>query len=195
MPADIGSHFQSNRARSIPRYDNTMNYKIALITLAFCSVSCGKKSPGSSHYYPYLDEKMNEPASVSAADLAILLYSKSAAGKSNSWGSAKTKFGMLYEDSAWARLENQKIHLEVNIELSGGSEHEWLEQTTKDERENACNQVCFANIFALAKFLHCDPKLIEARWVCLGRIDGNTSGEEALAAKATEQSQGRQPTP
>ena len=166
-----------------------MNYKISLIVLVICFASCSKKD---SFKYSYLNEKMNEEMTVCFADSRAMEYEKAANGRQGS--TSYTEHGMVYEDKAEVTLRKSDILLELDIREGSWGGHHWVNNTSKDDRVNACKQLCFDNIRKLATFLSCDPKLIVVEWQCMdGNVQGTVTGGEALAAWNAEQAGTGQP--
>jgi len=162
-----------------------MNYKISLLVLAICNTACSKKNSPS---YPYLNAKMNEEVTISVAEINARTYENAANGRAGSYGATHTKFAMIYEDKAEVNLGKDKVYLRLIIRVGGDMAHNWVNNTSEDERINSCKQVCFGNIQALAAALSCDPKLVEVEWDCPdGNIKGTATGEESLAARDAEQ--------
>ena len=172
-------------------FGNTMKYYVLLTALSMFASSCGKTSHTS---YPYLNEKMNEEKAVTTAELQALKYENAANGNSGSYGIVITSAGPIFEEKVSVTLGKDRVHLQIYIEINPWNSNDWIKSSTEAGRVNACKQVCFANIRALANFLSCDPKLIDVNWVCLGgHVQGKTSGEEALSTKEAEQPGAAQP--
>lgn len=156
---------------------------VLLVVISLGSTACGRKPAVK---YPYLNDAMNQTASLTNAEVQAMNFERTAGGMQNSFGSGGT-FAPLYEDRASVTLGKSGVSLQLDIELSDWRLLEAKLSAPEAERIAACRKVCAPNILALATNLQCDPRLINASWHCATlSVRGTMSGEEALALKAAE---------
>ena len=159
-----------------------MRKHLYLFALLFLVAACEKKR---SVAYPFLNDSMNEMATINRAELMALQYQSIANGKQMSYGSGGT-FAPLYEDRVEVAFLPSGVLLKIEIEIAYYSEYKPPSSEPEAKRIEACQKVCWRNIAALAQFLQCDPALITTEWSCFDlRVKGKISGQEAVSMIAS----------
>ncbi len=159
-------------------------YRLAtLIFFAALAVSCKDKKP----IYPYLNQKLNQPAQISNAELKVLYFQRHVS--SGGYHSSRTTTGNypLSFQHIDVKLEGDRVYMNANMEIAH-SETRWKEASSREERIKDCEALCRIAVLDLAKNLECDPSLIHGAWSCGdGDVNGQISGADIVSRDKAEQ--------
>ena len=159
-------------------------YRLAtLILFAALAVSCKDKKPG----YPYLNQKLNQPAKISNAELKVLYFQRHVS--SGGYHTSRTTTGNypLSFQHIDVELGGDRVYMNANMEIAH-SETRWKEVRSREERIKDCEALCQVAVLDLAKNLECDPSLIHGEWSCGGGdVNGQIPSADIVSRDKAEQ--------